>query len=77
MSEAQDQILKMLEEGKITAEEADKLLAVLGPEQNVGTGGGDVVVTGMPEYEASETQTKPIIIDIDDDDGDKVEIYIG
>jgi len=49
MNEAQDQILRMLEEGKITAEEADKLLAVLGPDQGVGTVAGDVVITEEPE----------------------------
>ena len=59
MSEAEDQILKMLEEGKITAEEANKLLAVLGPEQSIGTVAGDVVISGMPEYESSETQAEP------------------
>ena len=58
MSEAEDQILKMLEEGKITSEEANKLLAVLGPEQSVGTVAGDVVVTDIPEYDTGETQTE-------------------
>jgi hypothetical protein len=55
MSDAHDQILKMLEEGKITAEEADKLLTAMRDDPN----------------------REPIIVDVDDEDGDKVEIYIG
>lgn len=55
MSEAEDQILKMLEEGRITAEEADKLLSALGPEQSVGIVGGDAVLSSPmpPEPEDS------------------------
>jgi len=45
MSEAEDQILKMLEEGRITAEEADQLLSALGPDQGVGIVGGDAVLS--------------------------------
>ena len=59
MSEAEDQILNMLEEGKITAEEANKLLAVLGPEQSVATVAGDAVVSDMPEYKSGEAPTEP------------------
>lgn len=60
MSEAQDQILKMLEEGKITAEEADKLLTVLGPEQNVGTVAGDAVVTDLPQSKPDQSPGEAI-----------------
>ena len=49
MSEAQDQILKMLEEGRITAEEAEQLLAAIGPEQEVGLVAGDAILTGPDE----------------------------
>ena len=59
MSEAQDQILKMLEEGTITAEEADRLLAALGPEQSVETVAGDLIVTGVPESEPAESTSQP------------------
>jgi hypothetical protein len=54
MSEAQDQILKMLEEGTITAEEANKLLAVLEPD--VETVAGDVIINDTPAYETGEAQ---------------------
>ncbi|HSG16332.1 MAG TPA: hypothetical protein VLE70_08420 [Anaerolineae bacterium] len=55
MSEAQDQILKMVEEGTITAEEADRLLAALGPEQSVETVAGDLVVADLPQLEPAES----------------------
>ncbi|MGD2078504.1 MAG: hypothetical protein PVH18_08980 [Chloroflexota bacterium] len=51
MSEAQDQILRMLEEGKITADEADKLLVAIGPKQNVGLVSGQAIITDGPEDE--------------------------
>ncbi len=49
MSEAHDQILKMLEEGRITAEEADELLTAVGPQQRVGQVAGDAVITDLPQ----------------------------
>jgi hypothetical protein len=56
MSEAEDQILKMLEDGRITAEEADQLLSALGPEQSVGIVAGDAVISSPvpPELEDSQ-----------------------
>ncbi|UCG24979.1 MAG: hypothetical protein JSW55_03010 [Chloroflexota bacterium] len=59
MSEAQDQILKMVEEGAITAEEADRLLAALGPEQSVETVAGDLVVADLPQPETVESSGPP------------------
>ncbi len=60
MSEAQNHILKMLEDGKITAEEADKLLAVLGPEQSAATVAGDPVITDLPQSETDQTHSEPV-----------------
>lgn len=45
MGEAEKQILQMLSEGVISAEEADKLLSALGPEDEVTTVAGDAVLT--------------------------------
>ena len=59
MSEAQNQILKMLEEGRITAEEADKLLTAIGPEQQVGVVAGEAVVTGAVRDEAAAAPAEP------------------
>lgn len=56
MGEAEKQILKMLEEGRITAEEADKLLAAVGPEHEVGYVAGETVL--MPAVE-SDNVTQP------------------
>jgi hypothetical protein len=55
MSDAHNQILKMLEEGQITAEEADRLLTAVGPEQTVSQLAGDAVITQQPE----DLGTKP------------------
>ncbi len=59
MSDAQDQILKMLEEGKITAEEADKLLTAIGPEQRVGQVAGETVVRALPEDSPGAANVRP------------------
>lgn len=59
MSEAHDQILKMLEEGRITAEEADRLLTAVGPERSVGQVAGDPVITTQLEDEPGPTQADP------------------
>jgi hypothetical protein len=45
MGEAEKQILQMLSDGVINAEEADKLLSALGPEDDVTTVAGDAVLT--------------------------------
>ena len=58
MGEAEDKILKLLEEGRITAEEADNLLSAVGPEQSVGMVAGDPIVTGAPEAEAEATHAE-------------------
>lgn len=59
MSEAHDQILKMVEEGTITAEEADRLLAALGPEQSMEAGASDLVVTGSPSSGPAASAGRP------------------
>lgn len=59
MSEAEDQILKMLEEGRITAEEADRLLTAIGPEQDVSLVAGDAVVTGAQAEEPGAAYSDP------------------
>lgn len=59
MSEAQDRILRMLEEGTITADEADKLLTAIGPEQEAGLVAGDAIVskTAQPEPDSTYPET--------------------
>jgi hypothetical protein len=59
MSEAQDQILKMLEEGKISAKEADNLLAAIGPEEDVSLVAGEAVVTSAWEEEPDTPPDPP------------------
>lgn len=59
ISQAHDQILKMLEEGKITAEEADKLLTAVGPEQRVGRVAGEAVITELDKDEPRMTEAEP------------------
>ncbi|MGD8805158.1 MAG: hypothetical protein PVH65_04880 [Chloroflexota bacterium] len=59
MGEAHDQILKMLEEGKITAEEADRLLTAVGPEQGVGQVAGEAVITDLPDEELEAAPAVP------------------
>lgn len=51
MNEAHDRILKMLEEGRITAEEADELLTAVSPQQRVGQVAGDAIITDLPQEE--------------------------
>lgn len=48
MNEAERQILQMVENGVITAEEADKLLAALGPDDQVSTVAGEAVKSSSP-----------------------------
>lgn len=44
MGEAENRILKMLEEGRITAEEADQLLSAIGPGQSTSQVAGDTII---------------------------------
>jgi hypothetical protein len=59
MSEAQDRILTMLEQGKITAEVADQLLATIGPDNDLDLAAVDTIrsedepgasVASAPDY---------------------------
>ena len=51
MGEAEKQILRMLEEGRISAEEANQLLTAIGPEHEVGTVAGETVLTPVIDSE--------------------------
>jgi len=59
MNEAERQILQMVEDGVITAEEADKLLAALGPDEQVSTVAGEPVITSLPYDEDRPEQPVP------------------
>lgn len=59
MSENRKQILDMLAQGKITADEADKLIAALGNEGNNGAAPGSA---GWPKY-------LRVLIEAEDEDG--------
>ena len=52
MGEAEKQILQMLEEGRITAEEANQLLSAIGPDQEVGEVSGEAVLKPVIDSEA-------------------------
>jgi hypothetical protein len=77
MSEERVQVLKMLAEGKITADDAERLLARLeqvrsaadsGASQTVsGAEGGEPVRTGLPKY---------LRVLVDSADGDKVNVRV-
>ena len=54
MGEAEQQILQMLSDGVINAEEADKLLAALGPDDDVTRIAGDPVLAPGTETEDGE-----------------------
>lgn len=58
MGEAEEQILRMLSEGVISAEEAGKLLDAIGPEDAVTTVAGEPVLTSGTET-ASEHHLPP------------------
>jgi hypothetical protein len=49
----------MLEEGKITAEEADQLLAAIGPERRASQVAGKLVITDAPEQNPGVADAEP------------------
>ncbi len=57
MSEAEKQILRMLEEGRISAEEANQLLTAIGPEHEVGNVAGETVL--MPVIDSEDIEKPP------------------
>lgn len=59
MDEAEQRILRMVEEGVISAEEANNLLAVLGPDDSVGQVAGEAVV--VPDIVAERKEDAPAI----------------
>lgn len=61
MGEAEKQILQMLEEGRITAEEANQLLSAIGPEKEIGNVAGDAVLT--PIIDNGEAPEPPLNTD--------------
>ncbi len=61
MGEAEKQILKMLEEGRLTAEEADKLLTAVGPEHEVTNVAGETILT--PVIDSDGLNQPPINAD--------------
>ncbi len=72
MSEERMRILNMLSEGKITAEEADKLLEALNHSESAASGPGQAGLSSSPE----KRNPKWLRIKVDEPNGDKVNIRI-
>jgi hypothetical protein len=72
MSEERMRILNMLSEGKITAEEADKLLDAL---IQGGSAAGASNLTGLPP-DTAKSDPKWLRIKVDDGKGDKVNLRV-
>ncbi len=74
MSDERLQILKMLEEGKITAEEAAKLLEALKAGETSDNGNGNQVLEGV--WEAPRRQARWMRIEVSERDGGRVHVKL-
>ncbi len=71
--EEQLRILKMLEEGKITAEQASELLAALTPQKEVGAASYEVAKTEPVNMDYDKRMVRIVV---DSSEGDKVNVQL-